>query len=101
MWAKARAVGNVYSRCPRAAPVRASASSTCPRPAFALAGVVLLWVGSRWPVTGSQRPVAGDRWPVTGGRCCVARPAGVWGAPALFKLADLSLNYEEVGPPGA
>ncbi len=31
MWAKARAVGNAQ-RCPRAAPVRASASSTCPQP---------------------------------------------------------------------
>jgi len=25
MWAKVRAVGNVYSRCPRVVPVRASA----------------------------------------------------------------------------
>ena len=32
MWAKAWAVGNVYPRCPRTAPVRASASSTCPQP---------------------------------------------------------------------
>ena len=37
MWAKARAVGNAQ-RCPRAAPVRASASSTCPTALVACAG---------------------------------------------------------------
>lgn len=39
MWAKVRTVGNVYPRCPRAAPVRASASCTCPQPCCASAGL--------------------------------------------------------------
>jgi len=85
MWAKARAVGNVYSRCPRAVPVRASASSTCPRPVAVPAGAVVLWVG-RW-----LRPVAA---------AALRSPCRVWGPPVLRKLNDLSLSFEEVGPLG-
>ena len=87
MWAKARAVGNVYPRCPRAVPVRASASSTCPPPAFASAGVVLLLGGRR-------------RLPVTDGRCCAGAARRRWARPVLRKLVDLSLSFEEVGPRG-